>query len=417
MKKILPVILSLGLLGLVVQFFVIVFTKSHECQYDLVGGNNEYMIYEQYQKKNDDHLYTFKVTDKNKDTYSFSYNHDFNKQENIITDIKYFEEDKLKCIYPIFKNNNTADIYCILNNKSVSRSYLEQINNKSIDNFKQQLIKQKYTFKKNSTKTTDIKNIKFYNDNIPDDIIFTMWNYKGFIIANKKDTIEKELLTKDKYENDISYLINNFYISINVDQENQYSYPSLFIYDIKNGGKKEMEFDKPLSKNFYYNGEYNNKLYYTDLDNKIQYSLDPLFEVIKEVGNVKDGFLNLVDDELEEMTASKFLANKQIFSNEITDEKIKEKYNAVTIFKNDNSYYYQTKNGEIYRVYTNNLDNPILLVRFSSISEWKVRKDSVIIVSNKYLYYYDNVFGLSLIAENNELIYNYKNICDFSINS
>ena len=47
------------------------------------------------------------------------------------------------------------------------------------------------------------------------------------------------------------------------------------------------------------------------------------------------------------------------------------------------------------------------------LTEWKVKDEEILVVTDNKLYFYTDDVGLSLIAVNNELRYNHNNICDF----
>ena len=412
MKKFLKTLVFLVLFALLIQYLVILFTKKHEVNYVIKNNKYEFNINEKYQKTNDKDIYIFKVST-NKKEYVFSYDYDYNKQDKIITDIKYYKKDNVQCIFPIFKDDRVSDIYCNYKDKQVSYSYLKQINNEEINEFEEKISK-KYkvdTFNKSDI-ATKVDSVIFYKDNIKDNLVFTMWNYRGFVIASKDEIINKKLLKNDHYENNISYLIDNYYVFMNTDKETTINYPSFYVYNLKKNNVKKYKFPNGVSKSFYYNGDYDKKIYYTDLSSKKQYALNPKSGKIKEVGNKTNGFYNVVDNELVKVENKDYFNDNKIFNSKVEVSEIKSK-NVVDIKKDSNNYYYKTKDGSIYKVYGNNYKNPVLLFNFSSISEWKVKDGKMIIVSDKYLYYYDDQYGLLEILENNELIYNYKNICDF----
>ena len=49
------------------------------------------------------------------------------------------------------------------------------------------------------------------------------------------------------------------------------------------------------------------------------------------------------------------------------------------------------------------------------ISTWKVVDDTIIFVKGNSLYFYNDEYGLKKVFSNNELKYNYNNICDLYI--
>lgn len=402
------------LLTLLMQYIVVFMTKKHEVKYSIKTDDNSYMIFEEFDG-HDGSNYYFKIEDNDKNVFNFSYSGDLNKQEEIISDIKFFNDDKLKCIFPIYKGDRTNGISCILDEQQVSYTYLKQINNNSIDKFVTKLKKEGYkvineTEKKGIEK---VGNYVFYKGNIFDNVIFTMWFYKGFYIIRDNEIIEKELLTKDKYENDLAKLVNNFYVFVNTDDDGL-EYSEIFVYDIKNGGKATIQLDSPISNFSYFNGVYNNKLYITDIKKKAQYMVNPNLETVSLVGNEEDGFVKLsLDGKLETEKASVFLKDEVYFDNKV--ETPNTRYDIVDLVRDEHTYYFRTKDNEFYKSFNKELDNPILLFKTDTVSEWKVKNGKIMIIVDNSMLYFDEEYGLLKILENNELKYNYKNICDFIV--
>lgn len=418
MKKMLPIIFVLGAFGLIIQFFVQSFIKYHEVDYSIITSDNEYMINEKLNVKDGKNVYSFKVVDdKTKETFQFDFSHNYNKQDNIIRDIKFYQYEDLVCLFPIYKKKLSKDIVCNYKGIQTSYSYLKQIGNTGVEKFISSLKKDDYmadTWKKD-VKPSEEYGYKIYKENIPDNIVFTMWFYHGFYRISKDKIEEKNYLNDDCYENNRSYLIDNFLVSINTDDYGTNAYMDFYIFDIVNGGKKKMDFDEQLSKNMYFNGAYKGKLYYTDLDKKKQYSIDPEYEVLKEVGNVDIGFKKVEGKALVTVEAKDFLDEKVYFEKQVKNTKLEELYGATEIKKDNNIYYFWTDSGDFYKVNIMDIKKPILLFNFDDISEWIVKDGNVMIVSKDMMYFYNDDLGLLPILENNELNYNYKNICNFAI--
>ncbi len=418
MKKLIPIVFALGLLGLLIQLFVQSFIKYHETDYSIITNDNSYMINEKLNIEDDKHIYSFKVEDeKSKKIYQFNFTHNYNKQDSIIKDIKYFNQDGLVCIFPIYKKGYNGDIVCNYDDVQVSSSYLRQIGNKNIEQIISKLKEKKYKAKSwnDSSNFEKVDNYKIYKDNIPDSIIFTMWFYHGFYRIDNKGIEEKNYLNDDCYENNYSYLVNNFLVTLDTDETGTGYYTDFYIHDVVNGGKRKVYLDEQLSTNMYFNGVHNNKLYYTDLDNKTQYSLEPKNEIIKEVGNDKEGFKVLKGKELITIPAKDFLEEKVYFEKEIKNSQLEKLYGAKEIRKDEKMYYFLSENGNFYKAPVTDIKHPILLFNFKDVSEWDVKDDNLMVVSKDMLYFYNDEVGLLPILQNNELNYNYKNICNFII--
>lgn len=418
MKKIIPIIFVLGFLALLIQFFIQALIKHHEIDYSIITDDNSYMINEKLNIIDGEHIYSFKVVDdKSEEIYQFDFLHDYNKQDSIIRDFKFYQYDDLACVFPIYKNGYSKDVVCNYKGRQVSYSYLQQIDNPDIGMIVNDLKKANYNAKtwKKGSNASDVMGYKIYKENIPEHIVFTMWVYNGFYRISSEKIEEKNYLNDDCYENNRSYIVDNFLVLINTDENGTNEYMDFYIFDIVNGGKKKIDFVEHLSKNMYFNGVYNGKLYYTDLDKKKQYSLDPGHEILKEVGNVEKGFKSLDGKVLVDVAAKDFLEEEVYFERKIKNNKLEELYGAKEIKKDNGIYYFWSNDGNFYKAYITDINNPILLFNFEDISEWLVKDGNIMVVSGNMLYFYNDDLGLLPILENNELNYNYKNICNFVV--
>lgn len=391
--------------------------RHHEIDYSIITKDNSYLIHEKLKVDGKKNTYYFKLVDDNQDTYIFNLEHDYNRQDEIVKDVKYFDDENLRCIFPIFKKGITGDIYCKYKKQQVSYSYLRQTDNSSLDNYIKKLKKSGYIAKSWARDTLPKKDTVYdiYRDNVKDDTIFTVWDYRGFYIINDKKVIKKDFLNHDQYENNLSYLTDNYYVSINTDLNSGNMYASFYLYDILNGGKGRVDLDEQISFNMYINGSYDGKFYYTDLNTKKQYALDPDKETVKEVGNVKDGFKSIQGKKLVTVSSKEYLKSNDIWTNDVVNNVLGNMYGAKEVKKSNDMYYFVTDAGDFYKTDKLNLKNSVLLFHFDSVSEWKVKGDNVMVVSGDTMYYYDDVYGLLPIVTSNEFIYNYKNICDFYV--
>lgn len=417
MKKLLPILFLLGAAALIFQIFVQFFMRHHEIDYSIITKDNSYLIHEKLKVDGKKNTYYFKLVDDNQDTYIFNLEHDYNRQDEIVKDVKYFDDENLRCIFPIFKKGITGDIYCKSKKQQVSYSYLRQTNNSSLDNYIKKLKKSGYIANSWVRDTLPKKDSVYdiYRDNVKEDTIFTVWDYRGFYIINNKKVIKKDFLNHDQYENNLSYLTDNYYVSINTDLNSGNMYASFYLYDILNGGKGRVDLDEQISFNMYINGSYDGKFYYTDLNTKKQYALDPDKETVKEVGNVKDGFKSIQGKKLVTVSSKEYLKSNDIWTNDVVNNVLGNMYGAKEVKKSNDMYYFVTDTGDFYKTDKLNLKNSVLLFHFDSVSEWKVKGDNIMVVSGDTMYYYDDVYGLLPIVTSNEFIYNYKNICDFYV--
>lgn len=397
-----------------------VFVTDKETVYVLKIRDNKYSITEKLTVIDDVSFYDFMVTGEDEDVYSFSYSGDFNKQTEIIKDIKYFKSGDTACIFPIYKREKIGDVSCVYDNNQVSYSYLKQINNSDIDVITNRLKEDGYKsdnwnrdISSKESLVKDGRGIDVYKNNIPVDYTFLMWRYKGLYILNNKEQVIKDYLEYDHYDNQLSALVGRYYVSA-VKNDKSDRIEELVYYNTKEFGKGTIPLLEATSGEYYFNGVYKNKLYMTDVDKGKQFSIDPTYEKVEEVGNKNSYFVNVVDGELKEVKANEFLKEKVYFDNYIDNEDIIKRYGEdVEIVKVRKFYYFRTSAGEVYRSHEDNVLKTELLFKFDNLNEWKVVNGDILVVAGDTMYFYNDLYGLMPIAVNSELKYNHHNICDF----
>ncbi len=407
MKKIFLLIINFLVLSLLIQVIIICFTTKFTTKYSLKTTTNEYLIEEYFKKENNISTYNFIITTKTNKKYTFKVQKNFNKQKHIIKDIKYFKEGNVECLYPLFKRNYTSDVSCYYNKTQVSYSYLNQLNNKNIKKISSKLKKLGYKTNISSTPNPSkkYKNLVVYQKNIPNNYIFTTWNYKGIDILKSNDLSSKQFLKNDKYENSLAIICNDYYIYIDNTKK---EIKEIKAYNMLNQKQKEFKLND-LSADIYFNGIYNNELYITDKKTKKQYIYNPKKNKLKELNS----YFILKNDKIKEVNRDTFFQKNIIFTDFIENNDISNKYLTKEIKYENNYYYFLTSNGNFYRLYSKNKTSPELLFTFPNIKEWNIKDNDIIFINNDTLYFYNDKLGLLPILKTNELKYNYKNICDF----
>lgn len=417
MKKVFPIIFVLFALSLIIQYVVNFIINDHVVEYSILSNNKSYMVKETFRYENEENFYDFTVTDSEDLFYTFSFNEDFNKQEEVIKDIEFFTTKDLQCIFPIYKRNKTGNVSCIYQGKQVSYSYLEQINNYDISIISKALKDKGYDhldWNKSEDTEYSIENapsIKAYKDNILDDYHFILWNYKGPVLLTNDHTTYRMYLSKDQYDNKNSALVGKYYITVEVG-EGQFNY--FVMYNTKDFGKGIINAEKHLyiTRDYYYNGVFKKKLYLTDLVTKKQVEIDPIKETAKEVGNEGNGYLVVKGDKLVNVKAEEFLKEKVYFDNKVEENRLSE-IGALDIRLEDSYYYYTTSDGCIYKVNKEKIYSPVLLFKLDGLTEWSVKDGDVMAIAKDTVYFYNEASGLNKIAVNPELNYNHINMVDF----
>ena len=142
-----------------------------------------------------------------------------------------------------------------------------------------------------------------------EDYVFTIWNYTGLVLVRKGDVHTSIFLSRDQYDNVNSALVDKYYITV-VDGVDDFNY--FKVYNVKDIGKKDIytEGKNFISRDFYINGVYKDKMYLTDITNKKQYEVDPVREIAKVVGDEEKGFKRVKNGKLITEKASLFINNK-----------------------------------------------------------------------------------------------------------
>ena len=410
MKKLFSIIIALGILSLAYQFIVTFFMFKHTSNYSVKNNEDEFMVKEKFKKSGEHNMYSFYMTDKNKNNFVFSYDVDLNKQSKVIVDVLSYHDGDLYCVAPILKNKSVENIECIDGVQLVSYSYIKQ--NKNITDFINQINNSGYKFSESLEKDytiTDTKyNLTVYKE-IPDNIYFSMWGYSKLYILNNKEIKMQDLLNHDSYSNEnYSILVDKYYVTLNTDND---SGNSFYVANIKDGGKALVESDYDISKNIYFNGVYNKKAYFTDINNKKQYYVDPYREEIKEVGT-SDKCKYFDGKTFQDVNITMLANEKKYFKEKNIPDELSNKYPDKKLIESYGNYYFLDVDGSVYQIVSDYYDQKVKLFQLDDFKELKVLNNNVYGVSNDTVYIYNNKIGLKKAIVNRELIYNYKNIYD-----
>lgn len=411
MKKILPILVLLAFVAFCYQFIVTFFIMEHEITYSLIANDQKhYTISENYKKEGNRHYYTFSVLNQNKKKrYLFEVEEDFDKQDRVITDIKYYKRNNLECIFPIYKRDHAYDVSCLLDGEQVSSFYLASQSNEDFSYISKKFSEAGYKDIYYDLSATPDKenNLSIYYDFLPKNYIFAIWNYKGIYIVNSDGIEEKQFLNFDHYENNLSTVVDKYYVTVNTDDEqDQLNYYQLIVYNLADGGKTVVDIN--ISQDSYFNGVHDGLLYVADPKEEKQYVLDPARKEFTE----SDTVYEVSDSKLKE-AGTDFFRSPKVDSLLTSNKEITKLYDTTDIKKNRDDYYFMTDDGSIYRVIEEDYEHPILLCQFDDIKEWQVHDDGVSFIVGDTLYLYTDVYGLKPILSNPEFIYNSQNIYHF----
>ena len=378
MKKkiiILTILLIFLLIGIQIYKLSI---KEYKLKYQV----NNYKIEEYYQKeKKENYLFQIK---KDKLNYFFTENLKLRKKQ--IIEIKSFKKNNLNCIIPIIRKIEEQHLYCNLENQQVSLSYLKESNNKDFQELKNKIKKYQIKYPNNYDSYIKKDNIKVYQNNIEDNHTYLLWNYKGFYKITNKEIKNIKILDYDLYDNIIATVMNQYFILF--ENINVTGIKKIYYYDLKKEKLKSIKVKDHISKDIYINGSMNHLLYFTDKENKREYSLDIRKEEIKEIDKNQTEYI-IYKNKKETISFYEFFQNEQLFIN------------------NNYFYNYKVENSKVWKYYNK---NEILLLELEDIKDFKVKDNELLIIQNGCLYSYNDKSGFRKILESNELKYNYKNI-------
>ena len=422
MKKIFSILIALGIMALSYQLIVNIFITHRVTEYSIKEEDDVFFVEEEFLKVKGKHIYNYFVTDRNKNSFAFYHEGEYNKQTKLLKKIISYKKEGVLCYLPIYKDESTGEVNCFIgkgkNKELVDYNALldGSIDHSEIAKYYEHLGYSRNSWKKSSStkKKHNINNNSVayvYTNNLPKNYIFPIWNYHGLLFIEKSKSDTKQYIDKDIYENKFSVLVGKYYFIFNLSATSD-TINDLDYINVEDRGKSSVMIPGGLSGNMYVNGVYSNKLYITDLNSKTQFCVDPFSQKVEVVGNESDGFMNLVDGKLVKMDSKEFLSSEHIF-NSVSNKKLSKKYGNITMVQFDKHYYFKTEENDFYRVSMDHLDHPIKLFHFDRVSEWSGNADGIMVVSGDTMYFYNEENGLKPIMMNKELKFNHKNICNF----
>ena len=396
-RKQIKLLVLLIFIILLIPFIRKIFIK----EYNIIYEKNNFIINEIYKYENKEHKYEINI--KNKE-YEITYllNEDFNKNNEIIKDIKLYQEKDINCILPIYTKSIENKLYCVKDNKQVSNYYLNK--NKDYNNILKQVKKYKIKKLESNNKTTKYKNLKIYKNNLNEEDIFTIWDYKGINIIEKNNNKYVKILDYDLYDEIKTIIYDKYFVLF----ENSHvdGIENIYYYDFKKDKLKLYNPEIIISKDFYINGVVNNLIYVTDNKTKKEYTINLIKKEIEQISKANE-YITYKDNKFISLTKSDYFMEKQIFSNnKIIDKKISKEEHV----KENNIYYYIEDNKFIRKIEDRNSE---ILFELKNIKDWKIINGKILLISEDILYIYDDNRGLVPIVQSNELNYNYENICDY----
>ena len=405
------------LLGIMILFYIScqlllnIFSKGYEIEYILKDKNNEYKIKEKYTKnvkgEIDNYLITIN-TDNN--IYSYQIYDKLNDKKNI-EEIKYYKDDNVECILPLFQNQQIIfDITCSYDNNLMYYHNMKKKDEKLLD-FVESLndIYDENKFIDNSFKETKEGLYTISEDNIVEDHYIALTNYQGLITINTKNKISNiNIFEVDKYSREISTFVDNYYIV--ADYSKNYEFDKFYIVNLKNNSIQTIKYNYKISFDSYIQGVVNKCVYIFDPDNKIQYEIDLEKLTINEIGDI-DGIKYYENGSWSTVGINEAIEKELTFNQDNYRDKLDDGTVVDRVGNNLSGYIYTYKKNEdkTYSMYISNIVTPKIKNYLFDIDNL----DNIIYI-NDYVYfkdgnsikYYNEKIGIKNLITSEEILFN-----------
>lgn len=403
MKKVFYLIVLLILIFCFAQFGTGILKKSHEVSYTIMVGDTKYDISERFRKEKGE--YYFLTISDGDNTFYYAIDNHFNKQKQIIKDIK---SNFTGCIYPILIDNSGSYMECSSDGKLYTN--MTYPNQNEVNSFYQSLQEQGYMVSKVSDleETIALGNSTIYKNNLIEKDIITLWDYKGIQIIKNSGGQVKHVLNFDRYENKLGYLVGKYYVVPNYQNSKVLEFNSVHVISLETGNVEVIDLGNIFSSSTYCNGIIDGKLYYTDPSNLIQIEINPSKKFSRLIGNKEIGG-QLYDGTWKDINIYDFVNNHILFQEDIS---ILNPYSYEEVAIGSSSYYFVNSNKEVYQVLKERPDIAIYLFKVDGLHNLKVVDDTLYFVSGDTVYYYQTTGGVVPIIRNNEIRYNTTNRMD-----
>lgn len=347
--------------------FVVILFKYWLSDYKINYSVNNYDVNTVY---NDGRFY-FEISNKDK-----LYNFDVYKKRGmgklLISKIDVISDGTFECVYPTIKDVKTYPL-CYKDNEYIDYNLIDS-----------ELLNVYKTNNVNVEKPN--KDFVYYN-NLSDNEYVAIWNYNGFIVINGKSYENKVLFNKDRYDNSLSYIIDNkIYIA---DYNSDHEYNKLIVFDLVSLDKKEITLSYNIDFDSYFVGNIDNKLYIFDNKHAVLYELDLKKENIKIKASNEKGFVKYVDGKFESCSKNEYKINKITYN-----------------FKKSN-YKYEVNSG-LFKTFNDN-DKHLIKINNNNVDLISENYSDVYYLFEDNFYKYNPTSGEEKIFYNFELSFNNKN--------
>ena len=349
------------LIGLVVFIIILIscflLFSNRKKDYKVTYTKDEFEIIESYQKSSSNYYFT--LEDK-ESKYDFVINNNYSKKRKVIDKITVKEFDDYKCVN--IKAFNKKMPYVCNQGKSYYDVYITKLEEE-----------------KSSKELKKVSQISVYNDKYD----YYLWN--GYGITSILDNKQYNFLSKESYDNNLSYQMHEYLIIADYDATREFS--KFYVFNSKKKNVTEFKFDYKLSFNSYFMGDYDGLIYLFDKKNKVQYSINPEKNKI-DITSDKEGILYYKNG-WDTIGINKAVYNDIFFENT----------NLINYSMKDDSLYYNYMNSNINVLFDTKDISTIL----------DIEDDEIFYLKKDHLYKYNIHEGKNLLLSYFEWNFSYSN--------
>lgn len=350
---------------LLCYIFIIVF-KYFISDYAINYQLNDYEVVIKYSDKR----YYIEIDKDNK--YNFDIYRARSLNRKIISDIKVIDGDDFECIIPIIDGIDTNPL-CYKDSEYIDFNLIES---EKLDAYKNKFIV--------DTVGSEFK----YYESLDNTEYMALWDYKGYVVMNGNSYNIVKLFDKDRYDNNLSYQIENYIYMPNYNQEHEYS--ELIKFNIKTLKYEKIVINNKIDYDSYIVGNIKKKLYIFDNKHSILYEINLKNGESKIIGSNEIGYVKYVNNEFVSCSKSEY-----------KNDKIK--------YFDDNSIYKYNNNDGLYKTIK---DNDGIIQKISNSETIILGEYNNILyylVKNK-VYKYEPMKTTKQILFENELEFNNSNM-------
>ncbi len=405
MKKMLKLLIVIFIIYFAFQTLFLFLGHGHDITYTISTVNGDITIHEVLKNESYNDGYYVEVATSDF-TIPFKTYNKYKRRRTIVKNVDIVEGSTYKCIYVTLYNRDNY-VKCLKGD--IIYSYqdikgLDKTLDKAINNFHYDI--SPYI---NNLKGSSKESITYYLDNFVLSKNFLLSDYKGVYLFGKNVTNNArfiKMFDSDKYIKNIEYSTSKYYIV--ADYDSSYEFKRFLVVNMANGSTDKIVNDKEISFNSFIQGEYNNKVYLVDIENKKQYAIDLKHKTISLIGSVNAGAQVLDSVGFVTKNINEVIDNRMLFYKENIDSINGTHYSRIDHIYTDNYVY--VKNGNYYDAYViydnDSTYKKTYVFSCTDINRIKYSDEYVYYINGDELRIYGANIGNKTLVKYSELEYN-----------